>query len=366
MRPRIGFVLEQALGHVAYGMSLRETLSARQDIECEWLEVNFDEGRFGRIPLVGKSYALRGNLRARSLIARTHRRRPLDALFVHTSMIGLLAMDYVRRIPTMLSLDATPLNFDQLAKWYGHKLHSPAIERGKLVHRALMRRARGITAWSRWTKDSLVNDYGVCADAVTVIHPGTNFANLPPIEARSRRRPGPARILFVGGDFPRKGGDLLVKMFRERLRGSCELHLVIGADLPEEEGVHVYRGVKPHSPKLLQLYTEADIFCLPTRADCMGIVLAEAMAFSLPIVATRVGGIPEAVEDGENGFIVDVDDAQALGERLERLTNSAELRLKMGRRSRQIGERAFDIQLNANRIADLLVDLGRRAPAGAG
>src|SRR5258708_24089581 len=112
MKPRIGFVLEQALGHVAYGMSLRRTLSARKDIECEWLDVAFDGEGFGRVPIVGKSYFLRGNVRARTIIARAHRRRPLDALFMHTPMIGLLAMDYVSKIPTMLSLDATPLNYD--------------------------------------------------------------------------------------------------------------------------------------------------------------------------------------------------------------------------------------------------------------
>ena len=66
MKPRVGFVLEQALGHVAYGMSLRQALSKRGDIECEWLEVSFDDEGFGRVPLLGKSYALRGNVRARA------------------------------------------------------------------------------------------------------------------------------------------------------------------------------------------------------------------------------------------------------------------------------------------------------------
>lgn len=358
VRPRIGFVLEQALGHVAYGMSLRHEIATRDDIECEWLEVFFDREGFGRVPLLGRSSALRANVRARNLIARTHRRRPLDALFVHTSMIGLLAIDYVSRIPTMLSLDATPLNYDQLAKWYRHKVQGNLVERAKLLaHRALLGRAQRVTAWSRWARDSLVRDYGVAADAVTVIHPGTTLSNFPAPRNPTERRPGPMRILFVGGDFERKGGDLLLDVFRRHLRSSCELHLVTEADAANGEGVWVYRGLKPHSPKLLSLYADADVFALPTRADCFGVVLAEAMASSLPIVATRIGAIPEAIKEGESGFVIEPDDADALRERLLRLANSPELLLRMGRRSRQIGEEEFDMKKNADRLIELLLQL---------
>jgi glycosyltransferase involved in cell wall biosynthesis len=360
MKPRIGFVLEQALGHVAYGKSLRQALTARDDIECEWLEVSFDKDGFGRIPLLGSSYALRGNARARNLIARAHRRRPFDALFVHTAMVVLLSMDYVSRIPTILSLDATPRNYDELAKWYGHNVHHAAVEGAKLlVYRSLLRRARGVTAWSRWTKNSLVRDYGVAEEAVTVIHPGTTVSNFAVPTARRERTPGPMRILFVGGDFERKGGDLLVDVFRQSLRGACELHLVTPADVPSGDGVWVYRDLKPHVPKLRALYAQADVFAFPTRADCFGVVLAEAMAASLPIVATRIGAIPEAVKDGDNGFVIEADDGEALRDRLEQLERSPELRLRMGQRSRQIGEEGFDIEKNANLIADLLLRLGR-------
>ncbi len=358
MRPRIGFVLEQALGHVAYGMSLRKSLSARTDIECEWLEVSFAENRFKGPRLLGKSYWLRGNLGARRAIAEAHRRRRLDALFVHTSMIGLLAADYIARIPTMLSLDATPLNYDELAEWYGHKVGSGPLEYAKImVHRAVMGRARRVTAWSQWTKDSLVKDYHVAADAVTVIHPGTTLAQFPPPGSRQNRRPGLMRILFVGGDFARKGGDLLVDVFRKHLRESCELHLVTSADVKSGDGVWVHPGLKPHSPELLALYADADVFAFPTRADCFGVVLAEAMASSLPIVTTRVAAIPEAVKDGESGFVIEANDPEALRDRLQRLADSPEMRARMGTVSRQVGEDRFDMDKNANQIAELLKEL---------
>jgi glycosyltransferase involved in cell wall biosynthesis len=167
------------------------------------------------------------------------------------------------------------------------------------------------------------------------------------------------RILFVGGDFVRKGGDLLLDVYRRHLRARSELHLVTSADVPAEEGVHVYRNVRPHSPELLRLYRDADVFALPTRADCFAVVLAEAMAAGMPVIATRVAAIPEAVDDGDTGFVVDIDDAEALRDRLMRLCTSEDLRLRMGRRARQVAEARFDMDKNANRIAELLLGIGR-------
>jgi glycosyltransferase involved in cell wall biosynthesis len=153
----------------------------------------------------------------------------------------------------------------------------------------------------------------------------------------------------------------LLDVFRAHLRGICELHLITGADVASGGGVHVYRGLKPHSAELLRLYSDSDVFVLPTRADCLAVVLGEAMASSLPNITTRVGAHAEAVEDGESGFLLDVDDGPALRERIERLANDPALSARMGRRSRQIGEERFDMDKNANRIADLLIELADTA-----
>jgi glycosyltransferase involved in cell wall biosynthesis len=359
-RPRIGFVLEQGLGHVAYGQSLRHALESRTDIECVWLEVRFGQEGVGRIPVLGRNYAFRGNLRARLAIRRAHAERPLDALFLHTEAISLFSGDCMARIPTLLSLDATPKNYDALGAWYRHAVSPAPIEHAKLLaHRHAMRQARRITAWSEWAKRSIVDEYGIASDAVVVIHPGTTLASFPDPASRPPRKPGPVRILFVGGDFERKGGDLLLEVFREHLQGTCEMDLVTGSNVPSGDGVRVHRGVKPHSPLLLGLYADADVFVLPTRADCSPVVLGEAMASSLPIVTTRVAGVPEAILEGESGFLIERDDAEALRDRLTRLAADAGLRARMGRAARRFGEERFDMRKNANRIADILVALGR-------
>jgi glycosyltransferase involved in cell wall biosynthesis len=358
MKQRIGFVIEQALGHVAYGMGIRHALSGRNDIDPVWIDIPYAQDGFGRVPVVGRNWTLRGSVRAYRAIEQAHREKPFDALFLHTQTISLFSSPHMRRTPTLLSLDATPINYDELASSYGDKVHAGFVERAKLwAHRSVMRNVRKFTTWSQWAKKSLVNDYGADPERVTVIHPGTVLSNFPDPKTRGPRKPGPLRVLFVGGDFVRKGGDLLLEVAKTRLKGKVELYLVTAADVPAEDGIFVYRGVKPHSPALLQRYAEADVFVLPTRGDCLAVVLGEAMASSLPIITTAVGAHTEAVEDGRSGFIVGVGDGRALGDKLEQLAGDPDLAARMGKRSREIGEARFDTHTNANRIADMLVDI---------
>jgi glycosyltransferase involved in cell wall biosynthesis len=361
-RTRVGFVIEQALGHVAYGLGLRKALAHRDDLECIWLDVPYALDGFGRIPVVGRNWTLRGSTRAFWQVRAAHATQHLDALFLHTQTVSLFASGHMRRIPTLLSLDATPRNLDEIAGSYGHEVGSSKVEALKLAaHRMVMRRATSFTTWSQWAKNSLVRDYGASADKVEVIHPGTVLSNYPAPEERRRNDHGPLRILFVGGDFVRKGGDMLLEIFRRHFVGRCELHLITAADVAGGDGVFVYRGLKPHSPELLQRYRDADVFALPTRGDCLAVVLGEAMAASLPIITTPVGAHAEAVEDGESGFVMPLDDAECLRDRLERLVQDRQLAFRMGQASRNIGENRFDMNKNANRIADILVGLSATA-----
>ena len=145
-----------------------------------------------------------------------------------------------------------------------------------------------------------------------------------------------------------------MKAFRQRLIGKAELHLVTSAEIEPAEGVYVHRGMTSNSEGLLELYRTADIFALPTRADCLAVVLGEAMAASLPIVTTNVGAHAEAVIDGETGVVIGPDDEISLGDALELLVDNPGLRKSMGQAGRNRAEANFDAQKNALRILELL------------
>ena len=141
--------------------------------------------------------------------------------------------------------------------------------------------------------------------------------------------PEPKMILAVGQFIYRKGFDILLKAAKE-LPEDVGIYIVGGeaderyTNLRQELGlsnVHFW-GFRPKE-QLTQLYKAADVFCLPTREDIWGLVVNEAMAFGLPVVTTEqcVAGM-ELVEEGINGFLVPIEDPNALRERLNTVLES--------------------------------------------
>src|SRR3954464_13717497 len=190
-----GFVLEQTLGHVTHSMNLKRFLGGSDCLDPRWFDIPFrPESLRYKVPPASLNWSLRGSLFARDLLAGPQA-KGLDALFVHTLTVGLLAGASYERIPTVISVDATPINLDGVAAAYGHKRMPAAVEKFKqqMVRRAL-EPARAYVAWCGWAKDSLVEDYGVSPEKVHVIAPG---ADIDLFEGQKRcEQSGLVRILF--------------------------------------------------------------------------------------------------------------------------------------------------------------------------
>jgi glycosyltransferase involved in cell wall biosynthesis len=275
----------------------------------------------------------------------------VDGVFMHTMTLTPGVLDLFARKPIVVSCDATPIAKRQMRTAYGD---APQLALSELAKRALYRqvfkRARGFVAWSHWAKESLVRDYGCRAGDVAVIPPGIDLTEFTP----GVHDGGLPRILFVGGDFARKGGDLLLEVFRTRLRGKAQLVLVTRDPIAAEPGVEVHSNVHANSEQLRALYASCDVFALPTRADCYALACMEAMAAGLPIVSTRTGGIPDMVMEGITGYIIDVDDGQALARTLVSLVSDPAKRQQMARAARiEAGER-FDANTNARTLYDFV------------
>ena len=94
------------------------------------------------------------------------------------------------------------------------------------------------------------------------------------------------------------------------------------------------------------VYDAADIVCQASRwQEAFGQVIAEAMAFGKPLVATRVGGIPELIDHGQSGFLIDKGDSRALADRILQLAADRNLRLRMG----QVGKCSRERQVRTGR-----------------
>ncbi len=178
---------------------------------------------------------------------------------------------------------------------------------------------------------------------------------------------GPLRLLFLGFVSARKGLDELlqaVQALRESGRAEFALDIVGGeedygqlqhymrlyrdARLTEQVRFH---GIQLGAEKLAFL-RQADIFVLPSRNESFGIANLEAMASGLAVVSTRTGAIPEYLEDGVHGLLVDPGDAAALTAALGRLIDDAALRARLGAAARQRA-RDYDWSVVASRVEAL-------------
>jgi glycosyltransferase involved in cell wall biosynthesis len=227
--------------------------------------------------------------------------------------------------------------------------------------------SRAIVVWSTWVKQSLIHDYGMPDEKIRVIPPGVDLRLWQPADVARRmevtRLP---RVLFVGGDFERKGGALLLDWFRQHGRGRCELDLVTRAPIEPQPGVRVHNRVTGNSSEARRLFAEADIFVLPTLGECFGIASVEAMAAGLPVITTSVGGSTDIVVHGETGLLIEPNAPRALEQALSRLLDDGALRRDMGSGGRARAERLFDGAANARQlvacIADASADCPRIAP----
>jgi glycosyltransferase involved in cell wall biosynthesis len=167
----------------------------------------------------------------------------------------------------------------------------------------------------------------------------------------------------VGGDFARKGGALLLDVFSAQFAGRCELDVVTRESVAPRPGVRVHRA-EPNAPLLRDLYARADLFVLPTQAECFGIATVEALASGLPVIMGEGGGARDIVDENETGWLIPPT-GPALVAALERALAVRERLPAMGRRGRKVAEARFDGARNDRRMVDLVLeqaDRGASAP----
>lgn len=225
------------------------------------------------------------------------------------AIVALVASDLIDRLPlrapTVLVTDATP-GFRR--EFYRSKLPPEAEEReGRVIGRA----ARVVYS-SAFMRDLAIRDYGPdVAARSTVIPFGVNLDDLPG-EASERGTGGPLELLFIGKDWERKGGRIALDTLHVlRERGIPARLTIVGCNPAEAAGdadvtIHPYLDKnRPADAAIFNgLLRQAHVFVLPTRADCTPMVIAEANAYSVPVLVTDTGGIGTLVEPGRNGFMM--------------------------------------------------------------
>jgi glycosyltransferase involved in cell wall biosynthesis len=208
----------------------------------------------------------------------------------------------------------------------------------------------------------------------SVIPNGVDLTRFRPSSRARSRHPNKVRCLAVARLVERKGIGDLIRAIAALERGRYELEIVgAGPDerelrwMAEQLGLTrevIFTGSLDRSA-IPGRYRDADIFTLAPREEAFGNVFAEALASGLPIVGTTVGGIPELVEHGKNGFLVPPREPVALAAAIRLLADNPLLRAEIGRRNRTHAEANLSWARATTRYLSVYSGLLRRAPVRA-
>jgi glycosyltransferase involved in cell wall biosynthesis len=229
--------------------------------------------------------------------------------------------------------------------------------------RANLRRADRVIVTSRYCAGIVIAQYGVAPDRTAVVPEPVDLRTWDRHFAAARRRPrARPTVLAVARMYPRKRLEDLLEaaaLLRARIPG-VEVRIVgEGPESPRLRAQRARRGLEPtvtllgdvSRGQLAEEYVNADCFCLPSVQEGFGIVLTEAMAAGLPVVACRAAAIPEVVRDGVTGVLVAPRAPGELAQALEGLLAREGVRKDMGEAGRRHVQ-AFDLEPVARRFLE--------------
>ena len=265
----------------------------------------------------------------------------LDLLHVHYaiphSISAILARESLkpnRRLPVITTLHGTDITLVGADRSY------LPITRYGIVQ------SDGVTAISHYLKDATREIFQF--DEITVI-PNfvcpSDYARHPVDELRRTLAPGGEPLLVHVSNFrPVKRPVDCVEILARLVKKGINTRLVMVGDGSERTNVeHRARTLGIYDkcvfvgkqPKIVDYLSVADVLLLPSEQESFGLAALEAMACEVPVVASRVGGVPEVVTDGETGFLSEVGDVDKMANDAARLLTNPELRLEMGKRARE-------------------------------
>ena len=246
-------------------------------------------------------------------------------------------------------------------RFFDDGLLTPAQMRSHVAWEAsVYARMQSIFVMSSWLASSFMSDFGIPASRLHVVGAGINFEELPPLLEKDFDRP---HFLFVGREFERKGGPILLQAFAEVRRLVPHARLTIVG--PPKPAVHGHPGVEfagllsksvpAELARLQGLFEAATTLVLPSIYEPFGISLLEGMTYGMPCVATDRCAMPEIVQDGQTGLIAAAESAPALAKAMLELASQPGMAREFGR----AGRRRVEIQFTWNVVADKVVSVVR-------
>jgi glycosyltransferase involved in cell wall biosynthesis len=290
--------------------------------------------------------------RSRELLRRSCSGRSYEFTFQTQSIVDAR----IDGVPHFVYTDHT-----QLANLYypAHRRDDLPAPEWIACERSLYLNATLIFTMSSHVSRSLIEQYGCDPARVVCAYAGPNVP-LPALESARPDRFSGMRILFIGKDWQRKGGPQLVAAFDKVRKVYPHAELVIVGCTPKIAADNC-RVVGPVPvTEVGRYFEEASVFCMPTRNEPFGLVFIEAFAHELPIVSSQIGALPDIVEEGRSGYLVEADDVDTLAVRLMDLLGDPDKCRRFGAHGRELVKSRYTWE-NVGRI--MSDNIRRHVPA---
>lgn len=233
----------------------------------------------------------------------------------------------------------------RLKRWYLQMMaaHDSSLRPGKAAH---------ILVWSEFSRQMHLQEGYVRPEKITVLPPG-----IPYPQVSCRDQSDTITFLFVGRDFERKNGPLVLEAFRRiHTKYPHTRLLLIGQPADghsiNESGV-IHREFVPRDELLRDIYPQADVLLLPSKAEGFGLVIVEAMAMGLPTIAVEAWAMPEIIQHGENGLLIQPDSLDDLASAMQRLVMDSALLQAMKTQSLSVFKERFSVDAHNRKLREI-------------
>lgn len=231
---------------------------------------------------------------------------PIDLVFFgEPNISGALSID----LPKVYISDVTSKIFrEEYKKDYSQTLAEDALEYD------FLHSFESLIYPTSWIAERVIKEYAIQPNKIHIVEFGANIPH--PAHYQIDMPNDICQIVFIGRHWKEKGGDIAFETYQQLQERGVPCHITfIGCTPPEEvgkdEGTTVFPFLDKSKPAELQQFCDilyhSHFLLLPTRFDAFGIAFAEASAYGVPSIGTRVGGTPQVVRDGKNGYLLPLE-----------------------------------------------------------